>query len=114
MPIEPKLDDISEAEYKKITIKLKQEVHNRLAENTVALKENTAAMNKLALEVHNSEARRAIDRRTPESAPPPSQPPIPRKMTKCGSATFTGCGAEIYWKDKRPFNADGSEHHCQR
>ncbi len=44
----------------------------------------------------------------------PPETPGEKKIVTCGTKNFDGCGAPIYWKDRKPLNPDGSPHHCQR
>ena len=72
------------------------EVHNRLSE--------------LLQEVRDSKTRQKIADRTPPASQEPAK--IEHKTSKCGSKNFQGCGADIYWKDRKPFNPDGTAHRC--
>jgi hypothetical protein len=99
--------DLTNPERLDLFLKQAAEIHNRIAEAVAVVNKLTVSIDKLATEIQNLTARLAIERR----APPPAAPT--RKMSKCGSATFRGCGADIYWEDRKPFNPDGSAHRCQ-
>jgi hypothetical protein len=72
------------------------EIHNRLSE--------------ILAELRDSKARQKIADRTPPAGQEPAK--IERKISKCGSKNFQGCGADIIWKDRKPFNPDGTAHRC--
>jgi hypothetical protein len=100
--------DLTNPERLDLFLKQAAEIHNRIAEAVAVTNKLTASVDKLTTEIQNLTARLAIERR----APPPAA--LTRKMSKCGSATFRGCGADIYWENKRPYNADGTEHRCKK
>ena len=100
--------DLTNPERLDLFLKQAAEIHNRIAEAVAVTNKLTTSIDKLSTEIQNLTARLAIERRTP----PPAAPT--RKMSKCGSATFRGCGADIYWENKRPHNPDGTEHHCRQ
>ena len=104
--------------------------------NGRALIEQTAnvaeLLGELILEIKDWKARLNIIKQTPpEQAPaeglrprenfnePPKTRPG-RAMAQCGynkdgtpSRTFEGCGADIYWKDQKPYNLDDTVHRCR-
>ena len=106
-------DGLTDAE--RLDLKVKSETHNRIAENTAAVKENTAALGKLTLEFQNWQTRLAIDRRTP-AEPTKSKTQVCEDWVKDGVLRRKGCGSSVHWGKvdgkSRLLNPDGSAHLC--
>lgn len=120
-------------EIAELALKALAEAHNRVAENTQALKTLNETVGRLNLLLMNK--NKALDS-TPKAKESPTGPPalgigppIPppnasqpeRKVDRCGynrdgtkSTTFEGCGQDIQWKDRKPYNLDGTVHRCRK
>jgi hypothetical protein len=115
-------DGLTDAE--RLDLKVKSETHNRIAENTAAVKANTEAQNKLAvamdkltLEIRNLEGQLIIKRRTPdEEGIPPPNVLVCKDWTRKDGSVKKGCGGPVRWGkiDGRSalLNPNGSRHVC--
>ena len=106
-------DGLTDAE--RLDLKVKSETHNRIAENTAAVKENTVALGKLTLEFQNWQTRLAIDRRTPTEQVEPKAL-VCKDWTRKDGSVKKGCGAPVKWGQmdgkSRLLNPDGTMHGC--
>lgn len=119
-PIGP--DGLTDAE--RLDLKVKSETHNRIGENTAAVKANTEAQNKLAvamdkltLEIRNLEGQLIIKRRTPsEEGIPRPDALVCKDWTRKDGSVKKGCGLPVRWGKiegkSTLLNLDGARHIC--